>query len=85
MGNNNFTNRNIDEYGGEPFHSWAKNYGWRGVNANKKAEVHPIQTAKRVVYRADGNGRDQYILQNNGGLSITNRSELRGTDLNTMY
>ena len=83
MGNNNFTNRNIDEYAGEPFHSWAKHNGWRGVQANKKAEMHPTQTAKRIIYRSDGKGRDMYIVQNNGGLSVTKRSELNGTDLNT--
>jgi hypothetical protein len=39
-----------------------------------------METTKRVFYREDGSGRDGYILANNGGLTVTKKSYVNGTD-----
>lgn len=85
MGPYNKTSRNVDEYGGMPFVQNQGSNCFRGVNPHKKARVHPSQTAKRVIYNADGTGRDTYILKNNGGFSINNTSGIKGTDVNLVH
>ena len=79
------TNRNVDDYGGEPFSINSGKTCFRGVNPHKKASFHPSDTSKRVVYQSDGSGRDIYITANNGGLSIHNTSGVNGTDAGSNY
>jgi hypothetical protein len=85
MGTSSGNCRNIDEFGGAPFINHAGNKCHRGAEAFKKSNFHPAETAKRVTYHQDGSGRDTYIANNNGGLSITNRSGVLGTDVQTIY
>jgi len=78
-------NRNVDEFGGEPFAMNKGTSNFRGVNPHKKANFHPSETTKRVIYQTDGSGRDMYITSNNGGLSIHNYSGVNGTDIISNY
>lgn len=77
--------KSIDEYGGEPFYQSQGSHCFRGVNPHKKASIHPSITTKRVIYNSDGSGRDGYITQNNGGLSVDNYRAIHGTDVATNY
>ena len=81
MGTNSINSKNIDEFGGDPFIIHGGNKCHRGAQAFKKSDFHPAETAKRVTYHQDGSGRDTYISNNNGGLSITNKSGVMGTDI----
>ena len=85
MGASSGNCRNIDEFGGEAFVNHNGNKCFRGADPFKKSEFHPSDTAKRVVYRQDGSGRDTYIANNNGGLSVSNRSGVMGTDAQANY
>lgn len=44
-----------------------------------------MDTAKRVIYRQDGSGRDGYIALNSGGLTVNNVSGVNGTDTQAIY
>lgn len=74
MGVYNLSNRNVSEFGGMPFTVHRGHKCHRGVKHNKKADFHPIDHQKHVIYRDDGSGRDGYITNNNGGNSISNVS-----------
>ena len=85
MGSHNPNQRNVDEFGGVPFVNHTGNHCHRGTNPFKKSDFHPSETAKRIVYREDGSGRDTYISSNSGGLTITNQSCVNGTDVQALY
>ena len=38
---------------------------------HKKAKPNPIMHSKPIYYRADGSGRDQYIVTTSGGQFMT--------------
>jgi hypothetical protein len=78
-------NRNIDDFGGAAFVTHRGNHCFRGATAFKKSDYHPMDTAKRVIYRENGSGRDGYISKNSGGLTVNNVSGVNGTDINTLY
>ena len=73
--------RDISEFGGVPFVNHMGNHCHRGATAFKKSDFHPMDTAKRVIYRQDGSGRDGYIAKNSGGLTVNNVSGVMGTDI----
>ena len=77
----------VDNFGGVPFiaHTGRLGVNHRGTNPFKKSDFHPSETSKRCVYKEDGSGRDGYISFNNGGLSINNYSQVKGTDINQLY
>jgi len=50
MGASSVNCRNIDEYGGAAFVNHNGNRCFRGEDLFKKANFHPSETAKRVVY-----------------------------------
>lgn len=80
MGSHNSANRNVDLYGGVAFVPHNGKKCFRGVDPLKRAQAHPIETAKRVLYITDGSGRDQYIVQNSGGLTVDKHLATHGTD-----
>ena len=73
-------NKNVATFGGEPFQIHKGTHCHRGAQLFKKSEFHPMETTKRVFYREDGSGRDGYILANNGGLTVSKKSYVNGTD-----
>lgn len=77
--------RDVSDFGGVPFVNHNGNHCHRGATAFKKSEFHPIDVAKRVIYRQDGSGRDGYIAKNSGGLTVNNVSGVLGTDIQTLY
>tara|TARA_B110000305_G_C18756492_1_gene323326 strand:+ start:193 stop:447 length:255 start_codon:yes stop_codon:yes gene_type:complete len=81
MGSHNPNQRNCDDFGGVPFVAHTGNHCHRGTNPFKKSDFHPSETAKRVIYKEDGSGRDTYISSNSGGLTVTNMSGVNGTDV----
>ena len=85
MGSHNPNQRNVDEFGGVPFVPHLGNHCHRGTNPFKKSDFHPSETAKRVIYKEDGSGRDTYISSNSGGLTVTNQSGVNGTDVQALY
>ena len=78
-------NRNVDGFGGVPFYVHKGTMCHRGANPFKKADFHPSETVKRVIYREDGSGRDTYIATNNGGLTVQNQIATSGTDQHAIY
>ena len=82
---NSVNNRDVSDFGGVPFLTHMGNYCHRGATAFKKSDFHPMDTAKRVIYRPDGSGRDGYIAKNSGGYTVNNTSGVNGTDINTVY
>ena len=73
--------RDVSDFGGIPFVNHMGNHCHRGATAFKKSEFHPMDTAKRVIYRQDGSGRDGYIAKNSGGFTVNNVSGVMGTDI----
>lgn len=80
MGSYNINQRDIDNYGGEPFYQFNGAVCHRGNSTRKIATMHPMSTIKKCIYKSDGSGRDGYITVNNGGLSIHNVSVVNGSD-----
>ena len=78
LGSNNL---DINNFGGEPFYMHMGKVCHRGAHPFKRPEAHPTETAKRVLYREDGSGRDGYIMANSGGLTVTNATGVHGTDM----
>jgi hypothetical protein len=81
----NKNHRNCDEFGGIPFLNHMGNRCHRGATAFKKSEFHPMDTAKRVIYRNDGTGRDGYIAANSGGLTTNKHNPVQGSDVGANY
>jgi len=75
---NSHTNKNVDGFGGVPFYSHMGSKCHRGADPFKK--FHASETAKRVLYNADGTGRDGYITKNSGGLTVSNNYSVMGSD-----